>query len=169
MTIHLPKVNQFGGGSGGGGESVEEIKDNLLLQNNDVPSVSHYELYSLKIDNKNFVKVYTDSPYSSGSKNEIVICDGFRNSATRKSSVDLSIGQSYQSYVYVRDYGEVSPNKQLIILSGINSNTNIYAIPITRSGDYYSLGTPVSFDIGVSTHLVIAMIGVLFAFNSFIH
>ena len=43
---------------GGGGGSVEEIKDNLLLQNNDVPSVSYYELYSLKIDNKNFVKVY---------------------------------------------------------------------------------------------------------------
>lgn len=134
------------------GGGVTEIKEDVLLNNSEV-TCSYSDMYCtkyLKIDDNNFVGASSTNP--GGGSNSLFIQNGFFANSQRVSTIsNFSFGQSYTSSIAIRPGSMMSPNKDFMILSGVNSNTNIFAIPLTKSGDNYLLGTPISFDLGVTS------------------
>lgn len=135
-----------------GGASVEEIKNDCLLVDDTQTPLSYSDIsdiYCFKIDENNFVKATSTSP--GGGSNTLYISKGFRYNSQVGSSVNLSFGQTYYYPANTLFGSMLSPNKDFMVLSGLNTNTNIFVIPLTKNGEDYSLGTPVSFDLQVSS------------------
>lgn len=135
----------------GGNVEVLETKD-LFIKNNG-STVIDAAPDSLKIDDNNAIDFTYQSSYApSSTYNTVVIYSAMFSPRTTKSSISLNFGQggSGRSYTMGK-ICSISPNKDRAVLSGLGSNTNVYVIPLTKNNNDYSLGTPISYDIGTAS------------------
>lgn len=104
----------------------------------------------LKIDDTHFLEYTSTNP--GGGSNTVAMY----NSSTSQSaltSVSLYFGQSYTGYAYFCKTAKVSPNKELMIVGGVSSNTNIFAVPLIKNGNDYTFGSVVSLNVGTTPTL----------------
>lgn len=134
-----------------GGANVEVLTTGAIIEdtssyNTDIGTFYKWNYAygsQYKIDDNNIVHYTSTNP--GGGSNQLTIVASFGNDATIKSSVTLDFGQSYQEPQGVYKISKVSPNKDFLFVCHKSAAT-IFVVPLTKSGDDYSLGTPISLE-----------------------
>ena len=90
MTIHLPKVNQFGGGNGGGGDS-SSFPVTVTSSGSSLPATTGFSAGDTFL-NTSGKKIYTAKP------------DGYELNTNVQNNRFSSQGSSYGSYVTINQY-----------------------------------------------------------------
>lgn len=152
MTIHLKRINRFGGDSGGGGggvDVVETTKDFFLRigHSTSYSQVSSCARYCF-IDDSQYIFYY--APYPSGTPtvtiSTIKVWNENTISVTQNQSVNFDFGQTYSSQLNFNNRVAVSPDKTKAVLLWGSNKYKITIMPLVNTNGTYTFGTFVTSD-----------------------
>lgn len=138
---------------GKGGDDVTDVMNGYAVLKEKQLAATGQGLNRATVFNKDRLKLisYTYT-HPGGGANRLLVAqanpDNITN-VTNVSSIDLDFGQNYMSTIPLQDRVTVAADDSLLLLSGVNNNTNIFRVVINPGT--YQITDVVAFDTGIAS------------------
>lgn len=137
---------------GKGGDDVTDIVHGYAVLKEKQLAATGQGLNRATVFNKDRLKLisYT-STNPGGGANRLLVAQANPDmtNVTNVSSIDLDFGQNYMSTIPLQDRVTVAADDSLLLLSGVNNNTNIFRVVINPGT--YQITDVVAFDTGIAS------------------